>query len=98
MPDQLTIDELDAFEPEPDPLDALTDEQRDRLVIRLVAVLFIGLVGVIAALILASALGLIKQSCEGLPLNNRVGMCYHDPFTPAVQQPTPAFVEFRLEQ
>lgn len=88
MPDQLAIDDLKAFEPASDPLDALTVAQRDRLVIRLVATLFVGLVGCIAALILASVLGLVRPNCDGLPLNNRVGQCYHDVIEPTLPAPT----------
>jgi hypothetical protein len=62
-----------------DPLDALTDEQRDRLIVRLIAALALGFALLLGGLLAASALGRIGPNCPGELVNNRVGRCYVDP-------------------
>ena len=75
MTDQLVSNDLDV---------------RDRIIIRLIAMLAAGLLLFFATLIVLSNTGLIAQNCAHLPLNNRVGQCYVSPATEATSiAPTP---------
>jgi hypothetical protein len=62
----------------PDQLTAqgVSDAKRDTLVMRVALALFISGMAVLLILALAASLGILRPSCDGLPLNNRVGGCY----------------------
>ena len=72
MTDQLTADDLDMRE-------ALTNLQRDRIIIRIIAVLAAGLMVFFITLIALANAGVIQPNCDHLPLNNRIGQCYVAP-------------------
>ena len=59
--------------------DTLTDAQRDRIIIRLIALLVAGLLVFFTTLMYLSSIGVIQPNCDHLPLNNRVGTCYVAP-------------------
>lgn len=59
--------------------EALSDAQRDRIILHVLALLAVGLLTLFAALIALSNAGIIQPNCDHLPLNNRVGQCYVAP-------------------
>jgi hypothetical protein len=67
----------------PDQLTAqgVSDAKRDALVMRVALALFISGMAVLLLLALAASLslGILRPSCDGQPLNNRVGGCYVAP-------------------
>lgn len=59
--------------------EALGDAQRDRIILRVIALLAAGLVVLFTVLMALSNAGVIQPNCDHLPLNNRVGQCYVSP-------------------
>ena len=56
--------------------EALTDTQRDQIIIRLIALLAAGLLVFFTTMIYLSSVGIIQPNCDHLPLSNRSGQCY----------------------
>lgn len=72
--------------------EALSSAQRDRIILRVIALIAAGLLAFFAALIALSNAGVIQPNCDHLPLNNRVGQCYVAPASEATSitpAPTP---------
>ncbi len=62
--------------------------QQDRLLIRLLIAILGSIGTVVALLLVASLMGVVKPGCDGMPLNNRVGQCYVAPNATSAPQPT----------